>query len=91
LVLAGPYLRMRNPLLAGLVVALAGAAAAFRSSALAAIAIGAAAAAHLWVVWIEEPRLGRRFGEAYREYLRRVPRWLPWGGVGDDAGGSTDP
>ncbi len=76
-VLAGPYLRMRNPLLAGLVLALGGAALATASWPLAVAASGGALAAHLWVVRVEEPRLGARFGVAYAEYLRRVPRWIP--------------
>jgi protein-S-isoprenylcysteine O-methyltransferase Ste14 len=32
---------------------------------------------HLFVVYYEEPRLKRRFGWAYEEYLCSVPRWLP--------------
>jgi protein-S-isoprenylcysteine O-methyltransferase Ste14 len=29
------------------------------------------------VVWLEERELSDRFGEAYEEYRRRVPRYLP--------------
>jgi len=76
-VLAGPYLRMRNPLYAGLVIGLAGAALATASWLLAVATVCTALAAHAWVVRIEEPRLTTRFGRAYAEYLRRVPRWLP--------------
>jgi protein-S-isoprenylcysteine O-methyltransferase Ste14 len=76
-VLAGPYVRMRNPLYAGLVVALAGASLAGGSAALGLITLVAAAGLHLWVVRVEERRLHTRFGEAYAEYVRRVPRWLP--------------
>ncbi len=76
-VLAGPYLRMRNPLLAGLLLALAGAAVVARSPALVELTAIAAVVAHVWVVRVEEPRLTERFGAAYAEYLRRVPRWLP--------------
>ena len=32
---------------------------------------------HLRVVRGEEPVLRRRFGQAYEEYCRRVPRWVP--------------
>lgn len=77
LVLAGPYLYVRNPLLAGLVLALAGTALATGSGRLAAATLVVAAAAQAWVVRREEPRLRARFGRAYEEYLRRVPRWLP--------------
>jgi protein-S-isoprenylcysteine O-methyltransferase Ste14 len=76
-VLAGPYLRTRNPLYAGLVLALGGAALAATSWPVAAAALAAAILAHVWVVRVEEPRLAARFGAAYAEYLRRVPRWLP--------------
>ena len=32
---------------------------------------------HLLVVFVEEPKLERRFGESYREYKGRVNRWVP--------------
>jgi protein-S-isoprenylcysteine O-methyltransferase Ste14 len=76
-VVAGPYLRLRNPLVAGLLVATAGVALAGRSPGLAVVTLIAAAASHVWVVYVEEPRLTARFGAAYEAYLRRVPRWLP--------------
>jgi protein-S-isoprenylcysteine O-methyltransferase Ste14 len=76
-VLAGPYLRLRNPLYAGLVLALGGAALGTWSPALALATLALGVALHLWVVRVEEPRLRARFGVAYAEYLRRVPRWLP--------------
>lgn len=76
-VIAGPYTRTRNPLLGGLLVALAGTALALDTPALLLGVAAAAVAAHAWVVGVEEPRLRARFGEAYREYLVRVPRWVP--------------
>ena len=76
-VIAGPYLRLRNPLFAGLVLTAAGAALVLGSWLLAAVALAAFVAAHVWVVRVEEPRLRARFGDAYAEYLRHVPRWLP--------------
>jgi len=76
-ILTGPYLRMRNPLLAGLLLGLAGTALALRSWSLGVATAAAAAGAHLWVVRVEEPALRDRFGAAYDEYLRQVPRWLP--------------
>jgi protein-S-isoprenylcysteine O-methyltransferase Ste14 len=76
-ILAGPYVRTRNPLLAGIVLVLLGGAFAAASWALGLLAAMAAVASHLWVTRVEEPRLERRFGAAYEEYLRCVPRWLP--------------
>jgi protein-S-isoprenylcysteine O-methyltransferase Ste14 len=77
LILAGPYRRLRNPVFAGLLATLAGTALAMRSGWMAASAALAWAGLHLWVVRVEEPRLRARFGRAYAEYVRRVPRWLP--------------
>ncbi len=77
LVIAGPYLRVRNPVFAGILLALAGVALARRSWLFAAAAALAAAALQAWVVRIEEPALGRRFGRAYDAYRRAVPRWWP--------------
>ena len=34
-------------------------------------------AAHLFVTLYEEPTLKKKFGAAYEEYLKRVPRWIP--------------
>jgi len=76
-VIAGPYVRVRNPLFGGLIVACAGIAIFMRSPAL---AVGTAASlgiAHLWITRVEEPRLRSRFGRAYEAYLGSVPRWIP--------------
>ena len=32
---------------------------------------------HLAVVFLEEPATRKRFGGAYEDYCRHVPRWLP--------------
>lgn len=77
LVLAGPYLHMRNPLLGGALLLLAGGALASGSWRLGGLALALALGAHLWVVRCEEPRLRARFGRAYTAYLEHVPRWLP--------------
>jgi protein-S-isoprenylcysteine O-methyltransferase Ste14 len=34
-------------------------------------------AAHLFVTFYEEPTLKKKFGAAYEEYCKRVPRWIP--------------
>lgn len=33
--------------------------------------------AHLFVTGYEEPTLKKKFGAAYEEYCKRVPRWIP--------------
>lgn len=34
-------------------------------------------AVELFVLFYEEPALHRQFGEAYDQYRRSVPRWIP--------------
>jgi len=77
LVIAGPYQHTRNPCLAGMLLAAAGTTCVARSTTLAIATLLALVVAHAWVVWIEEPNLGARFGDAYQAYRRHVPRWLP--------------
>lgn len=77
LVLAGPYGHLRNPMIAAVLVVLAGEAALFGSPPLL-IWLGV-----LFVISCisirarEEPELVRRFGEDYLAYKRNVPRFLP--------------
>jgi protein-S-isoprenylcysteine O-methyltransferase Ste14 len=40
-------------------------------------AIAVFVAFDLFVLFYEEPTLRRKFGAAYEEYCRRVPRWIP--------------
>ena len=72
----GPYRWVRNPMYLGHLVFFAGLAVTLRSwLALAVLAFHA--------VWFDrrvredEARLAERFGEAYRDYCRRVKRWVP--------------
>ena len=73
---AGPYRWVRNPMYLGHIIFLAGLALALGSWA------GAALLA-VHVAWFErrvredESRLAERFGEPYRDYCRRVKRWIP--------------
>ena len=77
LVAAGAYRYSRNPLKSGLFLILAGEALLAQS---AAIGGWLALFALVNVAYIrvhEEPALARRFGEPYRDYCARVPRWWP--------------
>lgn len=77
LVVEGPYMYVRNPMISAVLCVLLGEAALFGSPALL-IWFGAFFAIN-WVGFLvyEEPGLVRRFGDEYREYRRNVPRWLP--------------
>jgi protein-S-isoprenylcysteine O-methyltransferase Ste14 len=77
LVTTGPYGLVRNPMMWGIGTLLIGLALALGSVGL---WFGLACFV-LFVRWFvpyyEEPDMERRFGEEYREYCRRTPRWWP--------------
>ena len=77
LVVRGPYRRVRNPMISGVLAVLLGEAALFGSLALLAWFAVVFAVNATWFVLIEEPGLRRRFGAEYEAYAARVPRWLP--------------
>jgi protein-S-isoprenylcysteine O-methyltransferase Ste14 len=76
-VASGPFRWCRNPIAASLLGMLLGEALAFSSVGILLLFLVGLPIAHLQVVLLEEPRLQKRFGQAYADYLRRVPRWLP--------------
>lgn len=73
----GPYRRVRNPVYLGTTLLCAGAACTTGRPWLAVAVAAWCAAVYRPVVRFEEGHLERKFGEAYREYRRRVPRWRP--------------
>jgi protein-S-isoprenylcysteine O-methyltransferase Ste14 len=76
LVVDGWYAHVRNPIYVGFLVVLLGQALFFGSAGLLYAVIAWAVAAAV-ARWYEQPRLTRRFGEPYREYVRAVPAWIP--------------
>jgi protein-S-isoprenylcysteine O-methyltransferase Ste14 len=77
LVVAGPYRRVRNPMISAVTFVLLGEALVLGSIA---ILIEFAVFALINAIYIplaEEPGLVRRFGNEYEEYRRAVPRWIP--------------
>jgi protein-S-isoprenylcysteine O-methyltransferase Ste14 len=77
LITEGPYSVSRNPLYALSIVGAAGAGAQLGSIAMALAAGAVVYFVFLLVVFKEERVLADRFGETYREYLDRVPRFMP--------------
>jgi protein-S-isoprenylcysteine O-methyltransferase Ste14 len=75
-VAAGPYRWVRNPIYVAALLVVAGQAWLFGSLAVLAYAIAMAMTFHIFVMGYEERALRRRFGPAYQEYRRTVPRWL---------------
>jgi protein-S-isoprenylcysteine O-methyltransferase Ste14 len=76
LVTTGLYRISRNPMYLAVVLVVLGWAAWFGSAPLIPYAAALAVAFHLRVLLHEEPHLERAFGDAWRSYRRRVPRWL---------------
>ena len=77
LVTAGAYRYSRNPMKTGLFMMIAGEALAMQSLALAAWLACFAAANIVYIRLHEERGLAKRFGDRYRAYCARVPRWWP--------------
>jgi protein-S-isoprenylcysteine O-methyltransferase Ste14 len=77
LVAVGPYRFVRNPMISGVALMLIGLALLWGS-----LAVGIWAGIficinHIYFVVSEEPGLEKRFGENYRLYKAKVPRWIP--------------
>jgi protein-S-isoprenylcysteine O-methyltransferase Ste14 len=76
LVVAGPYAFTRNPIYIGFVLAYFGLAIMLTSLWVLLLLIPILAILQRGVVEREEAYLARQFGDAYRKYQTRVPRWL---------------
>lgn len=77
LIARGLYRFTRNPMYVGVLSVLLGEALLFSSPALLGYTGAVFLLFHLFIVFYEEPALGRQFGENYRTYRAAVPRWLP--------------
>ena len=77
LVVSGLYNYVRNPMYVGVEMALIGHFLWFGFWNLLVYAAFFFAAFHIFVLLYEEPTLKKKFGAAYEEYLKRVPRWIP--------------
>jgi protein-S-isoprenylcysteine O-methyltransferase Ste14 len=76
LVVTGPYAFTRNPIYVGFVLAYFGLAIVLTSLWVLLLLIPELAILQRGVVEREEIYLERQFGDAYRRYQARVPRWL---------------
>jgi len=77
LVVRGPYRYVRNPMISGVVLVLFGESLLLLSAAHVGWAVCFLAINLIYILRIEEPQLERRFGAAYLEYCRHVPRVVP--------------
>ena len=77
LVIQGPYIYLRNPMMVGVWLVLLGESLFFGSVLLGSwFLVFCGLCLILIPVW-EEPDLVKRFGEPYQKYESKVPRWLP--------------
>lgn len=77
LVTTGPYSFIRNPLYIGNMLMCLGVTVASELLWLAPVALLWCAGVYSIVVRYEERHLLERYGELYRRYMLKVPRWLP--------------
>ena len=68
---------VRNPMYIGATLGLAGTAIFYHSLSLSIYAGAFLLAAHLFVVFYEEPTLRKSFGADYEAYCQRIRRWVP--------------
>jgi protein-S-isoprenylcysteine O-methyltransferase Ste14 len=77
LIVVGIYGYVRNPMIAGVLIALAGESIAILSLKILIETVIFFIVNNIWFFLYEEPDLKRRFGDEYQEYKRNVPRWIP--------------
>jgi protein-S-isoprenylcysteine O-methyltransferase Ste14 len=73
---SGPFAYSRNPLYTALTLTYCGVALAARRTLPFAVLPAVLWIMNVGVIEREERYLERKFGDTYREYVRRVPRWL---------------
>ena len=77
LVITGPYLYVRNPMITGALLLLLAEALLFHSWAIAAWMVLFFVGNLIYFPLVEEKGLEKRFGDEYLNYKARVPRWIP--------------
>ena len=79
LVTSGVYAHCRNPMYVGNMLILAGVAVGSNSWTCVIVVVPLFTLAYMAIVAAEEQFLRNKFGLAFDEYCRRVPRWIPYG------------
>jgi len=77
LVVTDLYRYVRNPMISGVLMVLLGESLIFASIELYLWFAIFFIVNHIYIVYWEEPRLIKRFGHEYINYMKNVPRWIP--------------
>jgi protein-S-isoprenylcysteine O-methyltransferase Ste14 len=77
LIVRGLYRYVRNPMYVGVLLVLGGELILFPSRQFLLYILVCFTVVNVFVLLYEEPVLGKKFGDSYAEYRRRVPRWIP--------------
>lgn len=77
MVVAGPYARLQHPMTLGFLAVAYAEAVWCYSASLGLYAVLLTVLANIYLTYIEEPGLEKRFGDDYRAYRNAVPRWIP--------------
>ncbi len=77
LVITGWYRYIRNPMIIGVLLVLAGETVMFQSRNILIWTVVFCVINHLYFIVIEEPYLTKKFGKEYIKYKSSVPRWIP--------------
>ena len=77
LVVTGPYRYVRNPMISGVLMILAGETLVHGSLTLFGWFVAFLLLNQIYFMILEEPMLENRFGEEYARYRAAVPRWIP--------------
>ena len=77
LIVGGMYAYVRNPMILGVITVLLGESITFGSWSILTWAALFFLINTVYFIFSEEPGLEKRFGDEYREYKRKVPRWIP--------------
>ncbi len=77
LVIQGPYKYCRNPMITGVLSILFAEALWFNNSIIMVWMLLFFVISTLYFFYKEEPDLQKRFGSAYTQYKKHVPRWIP--------------
>jgi protein-S-isoprenylcysteine O-methyltransferase Ste14 len=76
-VAVGPYRFVRNPMYVGAITLIVGFGLVLNAPSVFGVAFAAFFLSNLFVIFVEEPGLARRFGESYLAYRRSTSRWIP--------------